>query len=279
MSKTEFLSGDDVTGTIAVSCDKKLECKRLRVLIEGKLSVRSKSVGTVGRGMIPVSYDTITKTRIIYQEEIVISEKTSFDPGTQKFRFQFTIPEDAELSYDGHNIEISYEVKAIIELPWRKTITDSCRVTILEYIDDFPDEVTREVLNFEGEDILEIEIDSQKYCIGNKIPFRYRIKTDMKFDSLRARIEHTEHSSIFEKHTEVLWEESIPSETIIHNEWQSWTFYINKLFPPWVKSELLLSSLKLKVTVRRSFGFDKSVEIELFSGLCSKYRRGWTYAK
>jgi hypothetical protein len=262
-----------------VSSDKKLECKRIRVLIEGKASVRSKSVGTVGKGMIPVSYDTTTTARIFYQDEIVISEKSSFNPEPQKLPFQFTIPEDAELSYDGNNIEISYEVKAIIDLPWKKTITDRCRITILEYIDDFPDEVTREVLNFEGKDILEIEIDSQKYCIGNKIPFKYRINTDMKFDSLRARIEHTEHSSIFDKYTEILWEESIPSDTIIHNEWQSWTFNINKLFPPWVKSELLLSSLKLKVTITRSLGFDKSVEIELFSGLCSKYRRGWTFAK
>jgi hypothetical protein len=279
LSKTEFFPGDDVLGSIMVSSDKKLECKRIRVLIEGKASVRSKSVGTVGKGMIPVSYDTTTTARIFYQDEIVISEKSSFNPEPQKLPFQFTIPEDAELSYDGNNIEISYEVKAIIDLPWKKTITDSCRITILEYIDDFPDEVTREVLNFEGKDILEIEIDSQKYCIGNKIPFKYRINTDMKFDSLRARIEHTEHSSIFDKYTEILWEESIPSDTIIHNEWQSWTFNINKLFPPWVKSELLLSSLKLKVTITRSLGFDKSVEIELFSGLCSKYRRGWTFAK
>jgi hypothetical protein len=279
MSKTEFVPGDDVTATIAVSCDKKLECKRLRVLIEGKLSVRSKSVGTVGKGMIPVSYDTTAKTRDIYQEEIVISEKTSFDPGTQKLPFQFTIPEDAELSYDGPNSEISYEVKAIIDLPWRKTITDRRRVTIYEYIDDFPEEATRETLKHEGKDILEIEIDSQKYCIGNKISFRYQINTDMKFNRLRARIEHVEHSIFKGKHTEVLWEESIPSETLIRHKWQSWTFNINKLFPPWIKSKHLESSLRLKVTIQRSTRRDKSVEVELFSGLCSKYRKGWTYAK
>ncbi|MFW9807496.1 MAG: hypothetical protein ACFFFK_12275 [Candidatus Thorarchaeota archaeon] len=279
MSKTEFLPGNDIAGAVAVSCDNNFKSNRLRILIVGQLSVKSKSIGTVGKGMIPVSYDTITKTSSFYQDEVVIAEKPSFDPGTQKFPFQFTIPEDAELSYEGHNVEISYEITAVLDLPWRKTISDRSRLVILEYIDDFPDEVTREVLNFEGKEILEIEIDSQKYCIGNKISFKYRINTDMKFDSLRARIEHTEQSSIFEKHTEVLWEESIPSETIIHDQWQSWTFNINKLFPPWVKSDLLLSTLNLTVTIRRRMGFDKSVKIELFSGLCSKYRRGWTYAK
>jgi len=279
MSKTEFIPGDDITGMIAISCNKKLECKRLRVIIEGQLSVEIKSIGTVGKGTIPVSIDTITKTRVIYYDEIVISERTFFDPGTQKIRFQFKISKDADFSYDGPNSEINYDVKAIIDLPWRKTITDTKPVTIYEYIDDFPDDTTKEVLNSEGKDILEVEIDSQKYCIGDRISFRYRINTDIEFNSLRARIEHLEHSILKGEHTEVLWEESIPGETIIRHKWQSWIFNINKLFPPWIKSKHLLSILKLKVTLQRSTRRDKSVEIELFSGLCSKYRKGWTYAK
>ena len=273
MTKTEFIPGDEANGVITLSCDKKLKCKRFRVIIEGQLTVKSKSIGTIGI-VVPVSYDTITQTHIIHHEEKLIAQEVAFDPGSQKFVFQFKIPEDAELSYEGHNGKISYEVEAIMDLPWRTYISTKSPITIFEYIDDFPDEVTREVLNHEGEDILEVEIDSQKYCIGDKITFRYRVNTDMKFNNLRARIEHIE-KSIYEgkwpnPYAGVLWEEKIPSEDVIRYEWKSWTFNIDKPFPPWIKHENLKSSLILKLTLDRSFKFDKSVKIELISGHCSK---------
>ncbi|MHA2349215.1 MAG: hypothetical protein ACXADL_06235, partial [Candidatus Thorarchaeota archaeon] len=112
-----------------------------------------------------------------------------------------------------------------------------------------------------------------KYCIGSDFTFRYRVNTDMKFNRLRARIEHIEASmpkgKITIVYTEVLWDEQILSEDVIHNEWNEWTFNINKTCPPWLLYENLQSALNLKLTIVRSFRFDKSAEIALIPVHCN----------
>jgi hypothetical protein len=96
----------------------------------------------------------------------------------------------------------------------------------------------------------------------------------MKFSQLWARVEHTENTTVHGKtpmsHTDVLWEESIPSENVVRYEWKEWTFHVDKQFQPFFRYEYIQSFLVLKLTLGRSFRFDKSAEIALISGHCLK---------
>jgi hypothetical protein len=203
---------------------------------------------------------------------MVIAKRTAFDPGTQRFEFQFKLPEDAMISYEGYYGNIRYTILAIMDSSWITKHNASKSITIIQSSNEFPDKVVKEVAEHEGEDILEIEVDSQKYCIGNKISFRYRVNTEIQFKSLRAQIVHYEGSDLEGKqpmyHSETLWEEQILSDDVIRHEWNKWTFNINKAFPPWLMSENLQSYIHLKVIIVRPLRIDKSAEITLVSEHC-----------
>ena len=268
--KSAFVAGEEVNGKVFLTTEKEIKCKSFRVVIEGLLTAKGSGFETTGKGR--TTQKTYTQTFAIHQEEIMLAQETAFDPGTQKFEFQFKLPEDAKVSYDGHNGSIKYAILALMDVSWKAKLDASMPIMIIQSVDEFPDEVTKEVAEHEGEEILEVEIDSQKYCIGNKISFRYRVNTDMKFNQLKAQIEHTENTTLKGKtpmsHTKVLWEKQIVSDDIVRHEWNKWILNINKNFPPWFKYENIQSGIRLKVTIGRSFRFDKSAEIPLVSGYC-----------
>jgi hypothetical protein len=276
MPKTVFVAGDEVNGTIILTCDKKTDCKSFRVVIQGVLTARGKGFESRGKGRTVTK--TYTQSIVIHQEEIIFAQETAFDPGIQKFEFQFKIPADAKNSYVGYG-NIRYAILAHMDVSKKIKIKEIKPIKIFQLVDEVAkkiakdvgvDKVTKEVAEHEGANILEVEIDSKIYYIGNKISFRCRVNTDMKFKSLRARIEHIENEALEGKipmhHSKVLWEEQIPSDEVNRYEWNKWTFNINKALPPWFKYDNLESGIRLKVTIVRSFRLDKTVEIYLLSG-------------
>jgi hypothetical protein len=275
--KPIYLPGEDVKGKVIVSCDKETTCKSLKINLEGILTAKAKGFETSGKGR--TSEKTYEKSFYIHRDELMIAQDTTFDKGNQEFEFQLKLPDDAKVSYEGHNASIRYNVSSTMEVSWKSTPKATVPFKIVQLLDpDFLDEVTKEVADHEGEDILELEIDSQKYCIGDMIKFRYKVNTDMKFNNLRARIEHIENSTLSGKmpisHVSVLCEESKPSELVTRNEWCNWVLNIAKDFPLWFKYENIQSGILLKLTIGRSFRFDKSAEITLLSGFCPKKQTG-----
>ncbi|MHA2134170.1 MAG: hypothetical protein ACXAEN_09065 [Candidatus Thorarchaeota archaeon] len=270
--KTVFVAGDEVNGKVILTCDKRTECKSFKAVIEGKLTAGATTVRYFKNKRVE---EPATETFVIHQDEISLAPETAFDPGTHEFEFEFKLPEDAKTSYDGRRGSIEYAVSALMDISWKTKPKASKPITVIQSLTElnpFPDGVKKKVAEHEGEAVLEVEIDSQRYCIGNKISFRYRVNTDMKFNNLRAEIEHNEKTSLEGKapkyHTAFLWEEKISSFDVIRHEWNNWTLDINKDFPPWLMYENIESGIRLKVILGRSYRLDKSVEIPLVSGHC-----------
>ena len=276
LEKSYYSPGEEVKGKIFVGTSKKIDCKLLRVNIEGEL----KSTG--------YTMEYVTKSKkskkmhealySVHKDSKFITKDVAFDPGTHKFEFSFTIPSNAEVSYEGKNGYIRYTVTAIMKVSRITNVTGSTAIKIYkpvsEIVSDISLEKVREVAEHEGENILEIELDTQQYCIGENIPLRYLVNTDMKFNDFRVEIEHVEITHLPEKmdvsNKEIVLRRSINNEDIIRHEWQTWELKIDKEFPALVRNKFIVSGLNLKVIIGRSFRFDKNAEIALAAGYCPK---------
>lgn len=238
LDKTYYSIGEKVKGKVFVGTSKKIECKKLSVIIEGEVKSTGYTMEYVTKSK--KSKKMHTQLYTFHREGMSIAKNVAFDPGTQKFEFSFIIPSHAKVSYEGKNGHIRYNVTAIMNVSRITKVTGSKGITIFkpvsEIVDDISDEKTKEVAEHEGENILEIEIDTQRYCIGENIPLRYLVDTDMKFNELRVEIEHREITHIPEKmdvsHKGIVWRQSINHEDIIRHDWQTWILKIDKEFPP-----------------------------------------------
>ncbi|MHA2046883.1 MAG: hypothetical protein ACW99G_19000 [Candidatus Thorarchaeota archaeon] len=273
--KTEYFPGDEINGTVSLACDKKTECKSFTIVFEGIMTAKASGYEVVGKGRTKKMI--YTETFDLLKEEISLGQDTAFDPGTQDFQIQFKLPEDAKPSFEGRHCSVIYTVTASMDVSWRTKPKASKPITVIRAAKDYPEYLNEAAQGFAEhieDKVLEIEIDSQKYCIGSKISFRYRVTTDMEFNNLRVRVEHIENSILKEKlpltHTEVLWEEKIPAGEVKRLEWNEWTLNINKEFPMWLKYENVQSFLNLQMTLGRSFRLDKSAEVGLAAGYCSE---------
>ena len=117
IQRAAYTAGETVSGHVILTCEKKIECNIFTVVIEGQLTAKAKGFETGSKGR--TSQKTYTQTYIIHQEQILLSQGTAFDPGAQKFEFQFKLPEDAKVSYNGHNGSINYAVAALMDSSWR----------------------------------------------------------------------------------------------------------------------------------------------------------------
>jgi len=265
---TDYIPGEVVHGRISLSCEKKTYCESLRVELKGELIASAKSTHPNSRG------DIITRSFVIHHENIMLSQKTTFDSKRQYFDFQFKLPEDLMGSYKGSYGNIRYSITALMmDDSWDIKLTKSELLNVFQTTYDFDDKVTKEIVEHEGEEILEVEIDTQKYCIGDVVAFRYRINTDMKFNTLKAEIEHAENSSLEGAQTIVsistLWGEEILSENVVRHKWNEWVMRFNKTVPLAFMHDNLRSAIVLKLTISRSYRFDKSAKIVLFPVHCS----------
>ena len=276
LDKSYYSPGEKVKGRVFVGTSKKIECQKLNVIIEGEVKSTGYTMEYVTKSK--KSKKMHTQLYTFLRDGMSITKNVAFDPGTHKFEFSFIIPSHAKVSYEGKNGHIRYTATAIMNVSRITKVTGSKGIKIYkpvsEILDDISDEKIKEVAEHEGENILEIEIDTQRYCIGENIPLRYLVNTDMKFNEFRAEIEHIEITHIPDKmdvsHKEIVWRQRVNSEDIIRNDWQTWILKIDKELPALVRDKFIVSGLNLKVIIGRSFRFDKTAEIALAAGYCPK---------
>ncbi len=93
------LAGSTVTGKVHVRCDEPLECQAVRC---------AAGWHSEGRGD---------------RDEGMVMGKTLHDGPLEEsssFPFSLTVPVNGPISYSGHYISIVWEVKAVIDLAWKK---------------------------------------------------------------------------------------------------------------------------------------------------------------
>jgi len=294
LEKAYYTPGEKIKGSIFVGTSKKIDCKKLEVFIEGELKSSGSTMEYVTKSK--KSKQVHTALYNVHQDSTEITRGVAFDPGTHKFEFSFRTLSDAKLSYEGHNGHIRYTITAIMNVSRISKVTGKKRFIIYKPVNEIVTaisnkktreaengtvtaismEKTREVAEHEGENILEVEIDTLQYCVGKNLTFRYLVNTDMKFNDLRVEIEHVEITHLPEKtdvtHSGIVQRESIRNENVIRHEWQTWTLKIDKEFPVLVRNNFIVSGLNLKVIVGRSFRFDKAVTIGLAAGHCPRVK-------
>jgi hypothetical protein len=155
-----FTQGETIEGKVILTCDKPTNFRSFVIVFEGKLTSKGTGFETSGKGR--TSQKTYTQTYGIHRQQISYGENSAFDSGTQQFGLRFTIPEDAKVSYSGHNGQIEYTVSAIVDESWKSTVTKAERVMIIQPINDVPDLPAREVAEHEGTEILEMETETHK---------------------------------------------------------------------------------------------------------------------
>ncbi len=268
--RTKLPPGDEINGNLFLTSDMPVKCKSFKVVFEGILTAKARKFYTTGKGKQKMK--TYTKSFVMHQEVIILGQETEFDPGTTKFEFNFKVPDDARVSYSGYNGSMSYVVAVLMDISWKSKITGKVPITVLQTTYDSDETVIKDVAEHEGKEILELELESQKYCIGSKNTFRYRVNTDMKFNNLRAQVEHLEETQLDGMtpmvHKAVVWEENIPSDDVTRYEWKDWTIRMDKECPQYLLYDELKSILRLKLTICRSYRLDKSVEIALAAIHC-----------
>ena len=282
LPRNEYSPGDEVKGRVVLNCDEQFKCKSGSFIIFGQEIRKYIEVKTKGRGK--VSSSKKTKAWDLYTAKSVFAENMDLGPGKHEFHFQFQLPDDLEPSYNpsyepslkSYTTDIVYGINASMELPFFGKLNASKRINILNPIEDVVDEMI-EVTNPDfTEKPIRVRMDSQRYCVGDDIAFSYCIATDMRFELIRAQIEHIEHFKTPKRqNTRILCSKEIPSKDIVRHKWNTWILRISEKYPvAFSLSKRFQSSLALKVTIVRKLKVDIAVRIQLISGHCPNRETG-----
>jgi hypothetical protein len=280
MQNIAYFQGEEINGNLFLTCDEVTQCKMFKIVLDGKMRVQAQTEEYVSKSR--KSKVTHTQFFTIHQETIELAQETAFDPGTHKIEFKFKVPDDAKVSYEGYGCHIRYEITVNLDVSWRtkvdlvhpiKIIGDLKSISVKEY----PQKIARAVALHEGERILEIEIDSPRYCIGDDLAIKYLVDTDMKFSVLRIKIRHVQISRLPGKldyaRSRDLYHKEIKSEDIIRYEWNTRKLkpkkFLNEI-PPSIDYPNISTGLFLELEIGRTFRFDKAARIALVAGFCPK---------
>ena len=270
LEKQRFTPGELIKGTLVVTTDEHFESKNAVITLAGILTAKGTSTHTSRHGMTSTSTDTSYYN--ILNDVYDFNRENGFESGTHKIGFQFELPKSATISYVGPNGEVKYNLDAEMKISWRSKLRASSPIVIFNSISDLPHEPANGQEHHENDIILDVKVDSTKYCIGSDISFMYLVNTDMKFKQIRFRVEHREVTTVHGKgpvfSTKVLCEEKIPEQNVVRNQWNNHTLKIDTPVPPTLLCDNINSTIVLEVTIGRSFRLDKCVEIPLISGYC-----------
>lgn len=265
-----YLPGEMIKGKVVLKSDLNFSFEKVSVSIVGHMIhtyVAAKSKGKRG-----LSTEVRDRTWGLHEETSEIAENMALYIGTSEFPFEFQIPDHLIPSYATSTLVIAYHIHATMVVTGKEVLNAISEITLLHSIAELPDEPIEASAPHDFTDkSLIVRLDSQKLCIGESVLFDYYIGTDMKFNALRAEIEHTE--KLTKKTTRVIIKREIPSDELTRHEWKKLGLFSEKPIPPSISIDELQSSLVLRVTLVRKLNLDQSVTISLVAGHCLK--QGW----
>jgi hypothetical protein len=263
LPKGEYTPGEVITGVLEITCDKKFDSKETSISFIGSLKAEGYTIGPGSRGGV---VKTTTKVAgNVVDGSIVLSKKMEYEAGTHSFDFSFQLPvsryrflQNLDVSSGllpsraGISESVKYVIQAKIDVSRFKSEQAQTPISIYIPLDEFPEVVKNEKsLLDKGKNILDLETDTDIYCIGQSYQLRYRINTTDEIKKLRFEFIHEEHcklgtgggSTIIPLYSE----EITPHEGL--NEWHTVVLQPDVKFPQSFTSEVVFCTLQLRIYV------------------------------
>lgn len=112
LERVGYHPGETIEGEVLIQLDEPLKSRELELKFEGTEKTTAYYTDSEGDSQRTREYFPITKD---HQQ---LRGPGPLQPGEHRFPFTVKIPDSAIPSYDGRNVEIFYELKAWVDVPW-----------------------------------------------------------------------------------------------------------------------------------------------------------------
>ncbi|MFW9804593.1 MAG: hypothetical protein ACFFFC_18185 [Candidatus Thorarchaeota archaeon] len=281
LPKTAYTPREAIAGVLEVTCDKKFDSKETSISFVGTIKAEGYELKRrPGGGFIQ---ETTKLEKNLVEGTIVLSEEKRYEEGSHTFNFSFQLPasksnftENLNItsgllpSREGISEAIKYLIHANIKVSRFKSERAQIPITIYIPLEEWPKVVKSEksILD-KDENILDLETDTDLYCIGHPYELRYRINTTEKIRKLKFGFFHVEYARLGGGgRKEIrLYDMEITHNGGLH-EWQTVTLQPDREFPQSFNTDVLESTLLLAVRVEYSKRKAAETELHLLAQYC-----------
>ncbi len=182
LSKTEYMVGDTVTGTVEVSAEDDFDFTEMYIEYICEEHTRF----STGSGD---SRHTHSESFLHHSKRVILMEPGTFTGSTKSFAFSFEILEGLPISFDSSEGWIEHELKAKIGRKWRLDPRDSIQLAVTGKPQTVvPKQESKSLIEDETV-LLEVEIENTEICLGEDIKISYRVDDLIKMRGVRFDLE------------------------------------------------------------------------------------------
>lgn len=216
-----------------------------------------------------------TDEHVYFNENIILEEAGTMQPGEKRLPFTFQFPETSEElqnSYSGINGWIEYALEAKVEISRRRDLKEKIILDFMRLMDRLPQQAQRRYVESDGYPVLDVEVENNSFCLGNSIPLRFRVAQDVKIREVRVELFSNEIAfagKIKRNSRKKLTKQAIDDEEVRRELWTEVQLDTDKSMQSTFNRPIIRNEGSLKVTLNIPWGRDESVVIPIDLGFCS----------
>jgi len=257
LPREDFTPGECVDGQVVVQNDKQFNCSRVSISLFGEEMSR-----IVHGGGEDSHVHKEKRTHIDYQ--LPLWGPGQIPAGESRFDFSLILPSGLPPSYAGPHGNISYVLKAKVEIPRSFDLNSSRSVQVVWVGSPAVGERKTGIIERAGVRVLYVEVESDIIGPAADIPVRFILGGEAKCRGIRLQILSCEAVAPegCSKTSESVVAESYYRVDEIHpGLWAEHLFRMDSRLPPTFRTELIELTYQLKVILDIPWGPDQAISI------------------
>lgn len=263
--KLVYRPRDTIEGIVVIESDEEFSYNEIYLTFTGK--EHTKIVRSTGQ------------TTIVYNDDYIhfmarkdFEKKGIMTPGEKRLPFSFKLPGNSPSSYSGTSGWIEYTLDVIIEILKDQDVKESIQIQVKNPLTERTQSSVQDFAERDGQPVLEVELDSDGFCLGDDIIVKYRVSPNEKIRKVRFELlakENATAEGINSKLTKTFMKVEIGEKEIIRDSWMETKLSTSDKMPLTIAQKLLQVDISLKVTLDKPWATDKIVIIPIIIGHCN----------